>query len=351
MTSVLQLPKLALQLIEQEPSAQPGVPFALEQEVPQAPQLPTLVCVLTSQPLAATPSQLPNPGLQVPSVHDPDAHDSEALAKSQIAPQEPQLVSVVRLVSQPFAALPSQFPNPGLQLPIWHAPPKQDAPALVKLHTVVQLPQWVGLFVVLVSQPLPTLPSQLPKPAEHEMEQLPAEQVGVPLADEHAAPHPPQLAVLVLMFVSQPFALLPSQLPKPASHPTSWQVPLAHDSVAFAMSQATPHAPQLVSVFRLVSHPLVGSPSQFANPEAQVGAQTPPVHVVVPLALEQTVPHEPQFAALVLRFASHPSAASPSQLPKPAAQVRMPHVPDEHVAVAFKSEQTVPQLPQFAVLL
>jgi hypothetical protein len=191
----------------------------------------------------------------------------------------------------------------------------------------------------------------LPKPAEHEIEQLPAEQVGVPLADEHAAPHPPQLAVLVLMFVSQPFELLPSQLPKPASQPTSWQVPLAHDSVAFAMSQATPHAPQLVSVFRLVSQPLVGSPSQFANPEAQVGTQAPPVHVVVPLALEQTFPQEPQFAELVLRFASQPSAALPSQFPKPALHVRIPHVPDEHVAVAFKSEQTVPQLPQFAVLL
>jgi hypothetical protein len=92
---------------------------------------------------------------------------------------------------------------------------------LVKLQTVVQLPQWVVLFVVLVSQPLATFPSQLPKPAEHEIEQLPAEQVGVPLADEQAAPQPPQLAVFVFVFVSQPFELLPSQLPKPGSQPTS----------------------------------------------------------------------------------------------------------------------------------
>jgi hypothetical protein len=215
----------------------------------------------------------------------------------------------------------------------------------------VQLPQWVGLVVVLVSQPLATLPSQLPKPAEQAIEQEPPEQLGVPFTEEHAVPHAPQFAALVFVLVSQPFPALPSQLPKPASHPTSWQVPPEHDSVAFGMSQATPQAPQLVSVFRLVSHPLVGSPSQFAKPVAQVGAHTPFVQVVVPFALEQTVPQVPQFAGLVFRFASQPLAATPSQLPNPALQERMPHVPDEHVSVAFRSEQTVPQLPQFAVLL
>lgn len=104
----------------------------------------------------------------------------------------------------------------------------------MKLQAVAQLPQWFVLVVVLVSQPFATLPSQLPKPEEHVIEQLPAEHVGVPLADEQAAPHPPQLPVLVFVFVSQPFAALPSQLPNPASQPTSWHVPLEHDSVAFA---------------------------------------------------------------------------------------------------------------------
>jgi hypothetical protein len=126
-----QLPKLALQLIEQAPRAQPGVPFALEQEVPQAPQLETLVCVLTSQPLAATPSQLPNPAVHVPSVQVPDAHDSDAFAKSHCAPHDPQFVRVVRLVSQPLAVLPSQLPNPALQVPSWQAPAKHVAPAFV----------------------------------------------------------------------------------------------------------------------------------------------------------------------------------------------------------------------------
>jgi hypothetical protein len=81
-TSPSQLPKLALQVIEQAPRAQAGVPFAFEHDVPQAPQLETLVCVLTSQPLAARPSQLPNPAAQVPRVQVPDGQDSDAFAKS-----------------------------------------------------------------------------------------------------------------------------------------------------------------------------------------------------------------------------------------------------------------------------
>jgi hypothetical protein len=68
--------------------------------------------VFTSQPFAALPSQLPKPALHVPSVHVPEEHDSAAFAKSHTAPHVPQLVFVVSLVSQPFAALPSQLPKP-----------------------------------------------------------------------------------------------------------------------------------------------------------------------------------------------------------------------------------------------
>lgn len=113
-----QLPKFALQAIEHAPRAQLGVPLLLLHVVPHAPQFATLICVFTSQPFAASPSQLPNPELQVPRAQLPDAHDSAALARSQTAPQVPQLDRVVRLVSQPLAALPSQLPKFALQLPI-----------------------------------------------------------------------------------------------------------------------------------------------------------------------------------------------------------------------------------------
>jgi hypothetical protein len=68
--------------------------------------------------LAPVPSQLPNPEEQAPSAQLPEAQDSAAFARSQTAPHVPQLDRVVRLVSQPFAALPSQLPKFELQLPI-----------------------------------------------------------------------------------------------------------------------------------------------------------------------------------------------------------------------------------------
>jgi hypothetical protein len=76
-----------------------------------------------------------------------------------------------------------------------------------------------------------------------------------------------------------------------------------------------------VSVFRLVSQPLFGFPSQFAKPEAHVGAHVPLLHVVAPFAFVHETPQAPQFVALVFRFASQPLAALPSQFPKPVLQV------------------------------
>jgi hypothetical protein len=113
-----QFPKPVLHAIEQAPSAQPAVPLLLLHTVPQEPQFATLVCALTSQPFVASPSQLPKPLLHAPSAHVPEAQDSDAFARSHTAPQVPQLESVVRLVSHPFAAEPSQFAKPPLQLPI-----------------------------------------------------------------------------------------------------------------------------------------------------------------------------------------------------------------------------------------
>jgi hypothetical protein len=116
-TRVSQLPKFALQAIEHAPRAQLGVPLLLLQVVPHDPQFATLICVFTSQPFAPAPSQLPKPEEHAPSAQVPEAQDSAAFARSQTAPQVPQLDRVVRLVSHPFAALPSQLPKFVLQLP------------------------------------------------------------------------------------------------------------------------------------------------------------------------------------------------------------------------------------------
>ena len=83
-----------------------------------------VVVRLVSQPLLALPSQSAKPALHEPRAHDPAAHDGVALASAQPWPQAPQLVSVVSSdVSQPLAAVPSQSAKPALHAPSWHAPP------------------------------------------------------------------------------------------------------------------------------------------------------------------------------------------------------------------------------------
>lgn len=77
----------------------------------------------------------------------------------------------------------------------------------------------------------------------------------------HGLPQPPQWALLVWRFVSQPLAELPSQLANPEVH---WQAPLAQDALA---PHALPHAPQWPAlVWRFVSQPLAELPSQSARP-------------------------------------------------------------------------------------
>ena len=59
-------------------------------------------------------------------------------------------------------------------------------------------PQSPQLLVVVkaVSQPVPTLESQLPQPALQLIEQVPLLQLGVPLVELHTVPQPPQLLTL-----------------------------------------------------------------------------------------------------------------------------------------------------------
>lgn len=234
-----------------------------------------------------------------------------------------------------------------MQAPSWQAPATQVAPAFAKLQTVPHALQFVALDFRFVSHPSATPPVQFPNPAAHAMEQTAAVHVAVPFAVEQAAPQAPQLAALVCVLTSQPLEVSPSQFPVPALHETSWQVPVAHDTLAFAAEHPTPHPPQSVAVRRFVSHPLFALPSQFAKPAAHVGTQTPAVHAVPPLAFVHATPHAPQLVTLVPRFASQPLAMLPSQLPNPALHAATVHAPDAHAAVAFASAHRLPQDPQF----
>ena len=118
----------AAQVVPQVP---PEQTWPAGQLVPQVPQLPLSACVLTSQPLAATPSQSAKPGAQVPMAQALAAQVAVACGRTQARPQAPQLVtlSVVPL-SQPFAGSASQSPKPVAQRTTLHEPTVQPVMAV-----------------------------------------------------------------------------------------------------------------------------------------------------------------------------------------------------------------------------
>jgi hypothetical protein len=205
-----------------------------------------------------------------------------------------QLLTVLRGVSQPLTTLPSQLPKPLLHA-IWQVEPTHDGVPFVPLHTLPQAPQLVGLVVVFVSHPFPALPSQSPRPGPHEEQpHAPLTQLGVQPAAGQTVPQALQLATSLRRFVSHPLFLLPSQLPQPTAQ-TGAQTPREHEVVPCAFVHVVPQAPQLATeLWVFVSQPFCALPSQLPQPIAQVGAQTPPWQAVVPLGFEHATPHAPQ---------------------------------------------------------
>jgi hypothetical protein len=167
-------------------------------------------------------------------------------------------------VSQPLFGFPSQLSKPNVQLGL-QTPEAHAVVPCALAQARPQAPQF-ALVSRAASQPFETFASQLPKFVLHVMEQAPATQVAVPLLLLQPLPQAPQLDALVWVLTSQPFEAAPSQFPNPAAHAPSVQVPLPHDSLAFARSHTLPQVPQSVSVARLASHPFAATPSQFPKP-------------------------------------------------------------------------------------
>lgn len=232
----------AVQVMAHAPPVHDGVPPVLLQALPQAPQCSTFEFLSTSQPLAALPSQLAKDPVQV-MPQAPPLHDGVPPAVLQALPQPPQCSTLpFKFASQPFCTAPSQLPKPALQ-PMVQLPAVQPGVPLVPLQALPQVPQWLTLELSTTSQPLAALPSQLPKPALHTMPQLPALQKGVPFVPPHTLPQLPQLVALLFRLVSQPLATLPSQLPKPALQAMA-HLPALQLAVPFTLLHCAPHAPQ-----------------------------------------------------------------------------------------------------------
>ena len=156
---LLQSAEVTKQLIPQVPAVQEATPALDEQSLPHVPQCVASVPRFDSHPLVRSPSQLPNPAVQLIE-HWPFAQDGAPVVDSQTWLQEPQLLtSLPTCSSQPLVTSPSQSPQPAVQ-PIWHEPKRHDGVPWAALHIFPHWPHWVRSLSVLISQPLDGLPSQ-----------------------------------------------------------------------------------------------------------------------------------------------------------------------------------------------
>jgi hypothetical protein len=234
-----------------------GVPPLVGHALPHMLQLFGSLRRFASHPLVMLPSQLSKPGLHVIEHAEP-LQLGVPLFMLHAWPQPPQLpVEVVVFTSHPLPAMPSQSAYGGVQLPMAQVPFEHVAVAFGTLHTVPQAPQWFVSDCRFVSQPFAGLPSQSPKPGLHAIVQEPPLHDGVPLVALQGLPQAPQLAALVARFVSHPFIGLLSQSPNVPEQDEMTQEPVLQAAVAFGRLHAPPHTPQFIIVSRLVSHPLV----------------------------------------------------------------------------------------------
>jgi hypothetical protein len=212
-----------------------------------------------------------------PAEHDPSAQTAEeqralALAKLQAVPQDPQLLtSVERLLSQPFPATPSQFPKVPSQAAIAQVLAMQLSVALGRLQVVPHRPQLVTVLVRFTSQQSTYWLLQLPKPAlQVATAQMLELQAGVPLATEQTVPQAPQAVTVEVVLVSQPLSALLSQLPNPDRQLLRLQLPPPQLSLALGSTQSVPQLPQLLMFVRMsTSQPFTRLPSQSSKPRLQ----------------------------------------------------------------------------------
>ena len=123
-------------------------------------------------------------------------------------PQLPQLfASVLRLTSQPFAALPSQFAKPVLHVRTWQAPLTQTELACAREQIVPHVPQLFGSYWVFTQ-----LPAQLTSGDWQVTWHVPATQME---PAGQIRPQPPQLFSSTCVSTHTP-----PQFVRPAWHET-----------------------------------------------------------------------------------------------------------------------------------
>jgi hypothetical protein len=195
----------------------------------------------------------------------------------------------------------------------------QEGVPWLLLHAVLHPPQLAGLLLVSVSQPSRltfSFPLQSLHPMLHAMVQAPATQLPVPWLALHAWPHPPQLPALVFRSTSQPFPRFPSQFANPAWH-ANWHDPSEQPvAVMFAgvfAAHEYPQDPQFVAlVLMSVSQPSVTpalrSLLQSFQPLSHVCWQLLALQIGLACAARSshTTLHPPQLFTSLAVFVSQP---------------------------------------------
>ncbi len=152
-------------------------------------------------------------------------------------PHAPQLrVSVPRLVQTPL--------HRDCPAGHWHVPLTHDCPPV---HALPQRPQWTLLVASWLSQPFAIIPSQLAKPGRHAPSpHIPSAHVGEALGSEaHTRPQLPQLRGSSAMLVSHPSAGFMLQSANPGLHVLMPHIPREQPGDALAgVAQGALHAPQ-----------------------------------------------------------------------------------------------------------
>ena len=172
-------------------------------------------------------------------------------------PQPPQLVASLRVsTSHPFDAWPSQSANPPEHAAIAHAPAAHVGVALASEHALPQPPQFAGSDRTSTSHPSGDDPSQSANPVAHApIAHAPDVHAAPAFGKLHACPHEPHDVTVEVRSTSHPLPFWPSQFPHPVWHTPMTHAPVAHPPLACWGAHTAPHAPQLVAVARLVSHP------------------------------------------------------------------------------------------------
>ena len=317
-----QLPHPALQTITQAPALQEAVAWAEPHALLQAPQLSTLAVRSASQPLAAMPSQLPQPDAHDCMAHEPVAHDAVALGREHATPQAPQSVVVVIGVSHPFFGSVSQEANPeeheGTHTPATHA-----VEPFAFVHALAHAPQCVAV-ARLCSQPFAGSPSQSAQPTSQAIAHEPCTHEATPWIAPHTVRQSPQWAVSLSRVASQPSALSPSQSPKPALQDIA-QRPALQDAKALGYAgQDWVQDPQVAGDIRSASQPFAAMPSHSPYPARHDSPHTPLMQVGAAFGPpKHTTPHWLQFCRLLLRFVSQPFDSFASQSPYGAVHAWM----------------------------